>query len=306
MHATVLALPGNDALAARLALELGARRGRLDVRRFPDGESYVRVGGPIGGRPVVLAATLDRPDEKLLSLMLAAATAREVGATSVGLVAPYLPYLRQDRRFRSGEAVSARHFAGFVSGSLDWVVTVDPHLHRLHTLAEVYPIPTESVTAAPRLAQWVREHVPAPLLIGPDEESRQWVERVASEAGAPWVVLRKRRLGDEVVTEELPDLSAYRDRTPVLVDDIISSAATMIQSARSLIGAGLAAPRCVAVHGIFAGGAYARLLAAGVASVVTCNTVTHPTNAIDIHDLLAAAAGRRLEKVAVTMGNRSW
>ena len=158
MQPTVLTLPGNDALAARLTLELGARRGRLDVRRFPDGESYVRVGGAIAGRQVVIAATLDRPDEKLLPLMLAAATAREIGATSVGLVAPYLPYLRQDRRFRSGEAVSARHFAGFVSQSVDWLVTVDPHLHRLHALGEVYPIPTESITAAPRLAQWVRTY----------------------------------------------------------------------------------------------------------------------------------------------------
>jgi ribose-phosphate pyrophosphokinase len=306
MRPTVLALPGNDALAARLTLELGARRGQLDVRRFPDGESYVRIRGAIAGRQAVIAATLDRPDEKLLPLMLAAATAREIGATSVGLVAPYLPYLRQDRRFRSGEAVSARHFAGFVSQSVDWVVTVDPHLHRVHALAEVYPIPTESITAAPRLAQWVREHIPAPFLIGPDEESRQWVERVASDAGAPWVVLRKRRLGDAVVTEDLPDLSGCRDRTPVLLDDIISTAATMIESARALIGAGLAAPYCVAVHGIFAGGAYARLSAAGVARVVTCNTITHSTNAIDIRDLLAAAARRRLEGVETTMGSRSW
>ncbi len=306
MQPTVLALPGNDALAARLTLELAARRGRLDVRRFPDGESYVRVRGSIAGRPVVIAATLDRPDEKLLPLMLAAATAREIGATSVGLVAPYLPYLRQDRRFRSGEAVSARHFAGFVSQSVDWVVTVDPHLHRLHALGEVYPIPTESITAAPRLAQWVREHIPRPFLIGPDEESRQWVERVASAAGAPWVVFRKRRLGDATVTEDLPDLRGCRDRIPVLVDDIVSTAATMIESAHALTGMGLAAPYCVAVHGIFAGSAFARLSAAGVARVVTCNTITHSTNAIDIHDLLAAAARRRLEGVETTMGSRSW
>ena len=306
MRPTVLGLPGNAALAARLALELDARPGRLDIRRFPDGESYVRIGGAIAGRPVVLAATLDRPDEKLLPLMLAAATARELGATSIGLVAPYLPYLRQDRRFRSGEAVSARHFSHLLAEPLDWVVTVDPHLHRLHALAEVYPIPTESVTAAPRLAAWVRDHVLAPVLIGPDEESRQWVARVAADAGAPWVVFRKRRLGSERVSQELPDLGAYRDRTPVLVDDIISSGATMIQSARALVHAGFTAPRCVAVHGIFAGGAYPRLTASGVAAVVTCNTIVHPSNAIDVHDLLAAAASRQLAGAAALQGSRSW
>ena len=306
MQPTVLGLPGNAALAARLALELSARRGRLEIRRFPDGESYVRIGSSVKGRPVVLAASLDRPDEKLLPLMLTAATARELGATSIGLVAPYLPYLRQDRRFRSGEALSARHFSHLLAEPLDWVVTVDPHLHRLHALAEVYPIPTESVTAAPRLAAWVRDHVPSPVLIGPDEESRQWVSQVAAEAGVPWVVFRKRRLGDDVVSEELPDLSEHRDRTPVLVDDIISSGATMIQSARAVVRAGLTAPRCVAVHGIFAGGAYGRLVAAGVATVVTCNTVTHPSNAIDVHDLLAAAASRRLSEALSHQESGSW
>jgi ribose-phosphate pyrophosphokinase len=306
MRPTVIGLPGNAALAARLALELGARRGRLEVRRFPDGESYVRICSAIADRPVVLAATLDRPDEKLLPLMLAAATARELGASSIGLVAPYLPYLRQDRRFRSGEAVSARHFSHLLAEPLDWIVTVDPHLHRLHALSEVYPIPTESVTAAPRLAAWVRDHVPAPLLIGPDEESRQWVAQVAADAGAPWVVFQKRRLGDEWVSEDLPDLGAYRDRTPVLVDDIISSGATMIQSARALVQAGFTAPRCVAVHGIFAGGAYARLNAAGVACVVTSNTIAHPSNAIDVHDLLAAAASRQLAGAAAMQGSGPW
>jgi ribose-phosphate pyrophosphokinase len=221
-------------------------------------------------------------------------------------VAPYLAYLRQDRRFRSGEAVSARHFSHLLAESLDWVVTVDPHLHRIHGLAEVYPISTESVTAAPRLAAWIRDHVPVPVLIGRDEESRQWVSQVAADAAAPWVVFRKRRLGDERVSEELPDMGEYRDRTPVLVDDIISSGATMVQSARVLVRAGLAAPRCVAVHGIFAGGAYARLMAAGVAGVVTSNSIAHSSNAIDVHDLLAAAALRQLTAAAANSGGRSW
>jgi ribose-phosphate pyrophosphokinase len=305
MRATVLALPGNEPLAARLALDLPAEMGNLEVRRFPDGETYVRIDSPVAGRPMMLAATLAHPDEKLLALSLAAATARELGATHVGLVAPYLPYLRQDRRFHSGEALSARHFARLLSGMVDWVATVDPHLHRVHDLAEVYAIPAESVSAAPLIARWVREHVPAPLLVGPDEESVQWVERIAGEAGVPAVTLRKHRLGDDEVRVEFPDLEPYRDRIPVLVDDIVSTGRTLIEAARGLKGSGLAAPYCVAVHGIFAGGAYARLLAAGVRGVITCNTVTHPSNAIDVHGLLTDAA-RRLGEVALTSGSSSW
>ena len=294
MRPAVLPLPGNDALGALLALELDAERVETTIRHFPDGESYVRLGTPVGGRAVVIAGALDRPDDKLMPLLLAAVTARELGAHSVGLVAPYLPYLRQDRRFLPGEAVSARAFAALLSSRLDWVVTVDPHLHRIHRLEEVYSIPAESITAMPRLAHWVREHVLEPLLIGPDEESRQWVEAVAHLAGAPFAVLRKERRGDAEVSVELPDLSAYRSRTPVLVDDIVSTGATLIEAAGALRRAAYEAPLCVVVHGVLALGAYPRLLASGVRRVVTCNTVVHPTNEIEVHDLLAAAAARQL------------
>jgi ribose-phosphate pyrophosphokinase len=164
----------------------------------------------------------------------------------------------------------------------------------MHRLAETYAIPAEAVTAAPRLAGWVRQHVVTPLLIGPDEESRQWVDRVAREAAAPGVVLRKRRLGESKVEIELPDLSGYEGRTAVLVDDIISTGGTLIQAVGALARVGFTSPYCVAVHGVFAPDAYPRLLAAGVRRVVTCNTIPHPTNEIDVHDLLAKAAARAL------------
>ncbi|WP_164119514.1 ribose-phosphate pyrophosphokinase-like domain-containing protein, partial [Stenotrophomonas maltophilia] len=85
---------------------------------------------------------LAQPNEKILPLIFAAATARELGAARVGLVAPYLAYMRQDRRFNPGEAVTSRQMAHLVSGAFDWMVTVDPHLHRYSDLSEIYSIPT--------------------------------------------------------------------------------------------------------------------------------------------------------------------
>jgi hypothetical protein len=81
-------------------------------------------------RDIVLVCTLNDPDSKTLALLFAARNAKELGARSVGLVAPYLGYMRQDRRFREGEAITSAHFAALVSSSFDWLVTVDPHLHR--------------------------------------------------------------------------------------------------------------------------------------------------------------------------------
>ena len=110
-------------------------------------------------RRIALVCTLDRPDAKMLPLLFAAAAARELGASQVGLVAPYLAYMRQDRRFKPGEAVTSREFARLLSGAFDWLVTVDPHLHRYASLAEIYRIPTRVVHAAPLISQWIRTRI---------------------------------------------------------------------------------------------------------------------------------------------------
>jgi ribose-phosphate pyrophosphokinase len=285
----LLALPGNAELATRLVPLLHAEMGVLTVRRFPDGESYVRLDSPVAGRQVILLCTLDRADAKLLPLLFAANTARELGATQVGLIAPYLAYLRQDWQFQAGEAVTSRLFARLVSSFADWLVTVDPHLHRLAGLGEIYTIPSRVVHAAPLVSDWIAG-LDDPLLIGPDGESEQWVSAVARAAGAPYIVLRKIRHGDRDVSVSVPDVERHRHRTPVLVDDIISTAQTMIETAGHLKRAELAPPVCIGVHAVFAGSAYADLVAAGAARVVTCNTIIHESNGIDVSGMIADAA----------------
>jgi ribose-phosphate pyrophosphokinase len=303
----LLALPNNepmtDALASALddmrrdAREPRVTRGSVTLRRFPDGETYVRIESAVRDRDVALVCTLDHPDDKMLPLLFTAATARDLGARSVGLVAPYLAYMRQDRRFADGEGVTSAYFASLVSRAVDWLVTVDPHLHRHTSLGEIYTIPTEVVHAAPHVAAWIREHVERPLLIGPDSESGQWVAAVAEQVGAPWIVLEKVRRGDRDVSVSVPDVERWRDHTPVLVDDIVSTARTMIEAAGHLRRAALPAPVCVAVHAVFAGGAYGELLATGARSVVSCDTIAHPSNAIalagDVASAIRSARGAR-------------
>jgi ribose-phosphate pyrophosphokinase len=284
MKPLALPLPGNDALAAGLGMEVGL----LECRRFPDGEAYVRVRSDVTGRAVVLACTLNSPDMKFLSLVYAAKAARELGAKSVGLVAPYLAYMRQDKRFHPGEALTSAQFAALLSASFDWLVTADPHLHRRSSLAEIYSIPARVVQCAPLLAGWIRQNVPDAWVVGPDEESGQWAASVA--AGAPYAVMKKKRRGDRNVEIEIPDLSAGRGRTPVLVDDIISSGRTMAVACSKLRDAGFAAPVCLGIHAVFAGDANEALVAAGAGRIVTVNTIRHPTNGMDADRLLAEAA----------------
>jgi ribose-phosphate pyrophosphokinase len=276
-------------LAEKLASALDADVGELSRRQFPDGESYLRFDAPVAGRDVILLCTLDRPDAKLAPLLFGAEAAKAQGARSVGIAAPYLAYMRQDKQFHPGEAITSKAFARLLSQAVDWLATIDPHLHRYPTLSALYDIPAIAGSAVGELGAWIRDNVDRPVIIGPDEESRQWVDRIASIAGATSVVLRKERSGDYDVAIDGEALDHLQRGTPVIVDDIASSARTLIETVRLLAGHGHKSPTCAVVHAIFAGDSYQRLTEAGVGRVASTNAVSHETNAADISRPLAEA-----------------
>lgn len=291
----LISMPGNDLLGGNLARATGAEIGSLEHRRFPDGESYLRYKTSPRNRDVGILCTLDRPDDKVLGLLFASSTARDLGARSVGLVCPYLAYMRQDKRFQSGEAVTSTQFGAILSRHFDWLVTVDPHLHRRSSLADIFSIQTATAHAAPLIAGWIRQFVDQPLLIGPDAESEQWVAAVADQAGAPSTILTKVRHGDRDVEVSVPKLDRLAGHTPVLVDDIVSTARTMVSALEHLSRADTRPAVCIAVHGVFAGEAYDELKTAGASRIITCNTIPHESNAIDVSDILRDAIMQAVE-----------
>ena len=115
MNRVILSFPELQFQAMHMARLLQARLSPLGWRRFPDGESLVTIEPNLAGADVIVLAGLRSPDTAALALRFAAETAREFGTRSVGLVAPYLPYMRQDKRFHPGEAVSAPLFSRFLS-----------------------------------------------------------------------------------------------------------------------------------------------------------------------------------------------
>lgn len=290
MTRVLLPFPLQRKLAEAMAPMLAARIGPLGWHHFPDGESLVTIEEALDGIDVAIVASLRNPDELALPLRFAAATAREFGARSVGLIAPYLAYMRQDRRFNPGEAVSAPLFARFLEESFDWLVTADPHLHRNPELSQLYRIPVRRVATAPLIADWLRGNVPNAILIGPDGESEQWVADIANRAGFPYQILTKTRRSDRDVEVSFPSIDAAFSRIPVIVDDIVSSGRTSIETLGHLKRLGLPPAVSVVIHPVFAGEAYAQLLAAGAARVVSTDSIPHPSNAISIASLLAMAS----------------
>jgi ribose-phosphate pyrophosphokinase len=210
------------------------------------------------------------------------------------LVAPYLGYMRQDRVFKEGEAISQQVVARLLGDAFDAVVTVEAHLHRIHALSEIFDCPAHSLSAAPAIARWCREAGREPLLVGPDAESEPWVRALAEATGLPWIVGEKTRLGDRKVVIELPDRlpSGGRGRVvpelALLVDDIASSGGTLAATAKALQARGTQRVEAVVVHALFAPGAEEVLRAAGLARLVSTDTLSHPSNAIGVAASIAA------------------
>lgn len=292
---SVVAFPEHDIIAKGIAREIDAVHSSIEIHRFPDDESCVRVDPEKIREQIIVVCTLFHPDPITIPLLFLSDTLRDFGAKKRILVAPYLAYMRQDRRFHDGEGISARYFSRLLSNYFDALITVDPHLHRIHSLDEVYSIPARVVHAAPLVTDWIRNNIEKPLLIGPDSESEQWVRDLAQRAEVPFVVLEKTRRGDREVDIRVPQVDQWSGHTPVLFDDIISTGKTMVETIRHLKHAGLSAPVCIGVHGIFAGNAYEDLLAAGAERVITTNSIQHSSNAIDLTSSISKAAMAVLE-----------
>lgn len=287
----LLAFPGMEKLAGAIAAKISCDAHSVNLHHFPDGETLITIPSLPEGAEVAIVATLRTPDQLALPLRFAAETARELGAPKVGLIAPYLAYMRHDKRFSPGQAVSAPLFADFLSDSFDWLITVDPHLHRIGALSEVFKIPSSRISTAPLIANWISSNVPEAIVLGPDSESQQWVAEVARLANKPYEVLEKQRSGDRSVKISVPEKPELLTRQPVILDDIASSGRTMVEAIRRLRDMQAKAPIGVLIHAIFAGDAYADILTAGAKQIVTTDTIPHESNAISVAGQITEAIG---------------
>jgi len=287
MNRILFALPGNEILGNSISQKINAELGRFELHHFPDGESYVRILSEVKDKDAIVVCTLNQPDQKILPLLFLCNLLKEMKVKSICLVAPYLGYMRQDKKFKPGEAVTSEHFAKLISSLVDRLITIDPHLHRRHSMSEIYSIPCTVLHASEHVAVWIKENVKDALLVGPDSESVQWVSEIAKTAQSPFIILEKIRFGDTNVQVTIPEMNQYKNYTPVVMDDIVSTARTMIEATKEFKKAGMKAPICIGVHGIFAGNAYNDLLGAGVVDVITSNTIAHSSNKIDMSDIIS-------------------
>ncbi|MFC1801013.1 ribose-phosphate diphosphokinase [Nanoarchaeota archaeon] len=285
----IIGLSNSRELARKVAKKLKVKYSSLDFEQFPDGEVYLRFRDKVKGKNVVLIQSMQpRVNDALIETLFASATAKDLGAKKVILVAPYLSYMRQDKRFKPGECISNEIVAKFIDDYVDQVFVVDPHLHRDKSLSVFFKIKSTKLTANPLIAAYIKKKIKNPLLIGPDWESYKWARATAEMIGAESVILKKKRYSGRRVKVYFGEKIDVKGKNAVLVDDMISTGGTLLRTIEHLKKLGLRKFTCVAVHGVFSEGALGKLKKAG-ATVITANTIENPTAKLDISGIIADA-----------------
>lgn len=273
----IVACSGGRHLGRSIARKIQGRYCKLITERFPDSELKVRLGGDVKGKRVIFVQSFFKTKEgdindKFVELLFAAYTAKELGARRVDLIAPYLAYLREDYRFKKGEAVSAKILVKLFK-VFSKVYVVEPHLHRYRSFKELSFPNAVRIDLGGEFAKFIKARIGDCSLVGPDEESEQWVKPVAKKLKIDYQILSKKRFSSRSV--KVRGKKTKSDRV-VIIDDIISTGNTLIEASKLIRAKKI---YFIAAHGLFAETALERLKKVG--RVIVSNTIPSKMSRID-------------------------
>ncbi len=290
----LLGFPDYAQQALALAEATNIPYSEVKIHYFPDGESQIILPEKLPTH-LILCRTLNIPNEKLIELLMVAASARKQGVTTLTLVAPYMCYMRQDKAFHTGEIISQTVIGDVLAHYFDTILTVDAHLHRIHELSQAIPVKHAiNVTATKPMAHFIEDHIEHPFLIGPDSESKQWVATIADHYQMDYRIASKERFGDKEVKVTLPEAD-YHGRNIIIVDDMASTGKTLLAVAKLLTDFAPASISVLVTHALFVDDAMTALYEANVTNIWSCDAIPHATNIIPLADLLA----QELQKILV-------
>ena len=276
-------------LGRLIAKKLKTEHSDLFVDKFPDNELRIRLQSKVKNKEVIFVQSFyGQINDLIIECILAGSTAKELGAKKVVLLAPYFPYLRQDKRFNDGEAVSQKIIGRLFGNYFDEIIVMDPHLHRTHSLKQVFNTSSKRLTANRMIAEYIKKKIRNPVIIGPDEESYKWAKHVADMIKVESRILKKKRYSSFHVEVKLNKKIDLAKRNVVIVDDIISTGHTIIETAKILRKLGAKKITTICVHGIFVSNGIEKLRKENI-EVISCNTVPNKFDKIDVSKLFSDA-----------------
>ena len=274
-------------LAKELAMILGCRYIQAASTRFPDGECYTRIDSDTFDDDVVIVQNT-YPDENIIEMFLIQDAVKRMGAKKITLVIPYFGYARQDRIFKPGEPESAKVMAQRLDMICDRVVTIDIHKD---TILNYFKAKTIDLKASSAIATYFKDKG-IDLVLSPDIGAAGRAKEVGEMMGVPYDHLEKTRLSGTDV-RMAPAKMECKDKSILIVDDIIATGGTIIAATEQLKQAGAKSVTVACTHGVFAGTAMERLTGSVIDGILCCNTIENGVSHISVAPTVAELLTKR-------------
>lgn len=291
--------PSSLDLAKKISDLLGLPLVKVRTKRFPDGEFYFKFEEDISGENLLIVQSLYPPqDVHAMELFLILHTARDLGAETIRVFAPYLAYSRQDERYLEGECLSAAMIAEVIEGlGADALYTIDVHNENV---LKMYKIPVYNLTAAGELARYfLSRDLRNPIVIAPDDEdlAKRRARYAAKLLNADWDSLEKRR---DRYTGEITTFAKeleVKDRDAIIIDDIISTGKTTANAAKILRDQGARRIFAGVSHALLLGDSVKLIMDSGVNEIVGTDSVANEYAKVSVAPILARALKGDIEQV---------
>ena len=281
----------SDVLAIKTARILNIELIKLEVKKFPDGETYIRIPSPVEGKNIAVIQSMAQfPNENLIEYFLTVNTLKDLGAKKVIGVLPYFAYARQDERFKEGEAISLKVIAYLIEkAGTDALITVDMHRHRVFDLSDIFSIPVTDLSAVGELTRYMMRsyNMKNMAVIGPDAESEAWAKVAAKILNTDYYILSKQRFSGTEVKVSIKDQLDVEGRDVFIVDDIISTGGTIVNAMDILKEHGARDIYVACTHPLLVMHALARIYEKGAKVVIGTDTVNSPISFVSVSPVIA-------------------
>jgi ribose-phosphate pyrophosphokinase len=248
----VFGLQDPTGIAWEVAKHLEKPLGKAELRDFPDGEFYLKILNDVKGKHCAIVKSV-RTGDDLLQVLLLADALKENGAVAVHAVAPYLAYMRQDKKFTEGEAVSAKTVLKLLNEVADDITTVNCHFIGEAGRKMYGNVWIRNLDAMPLLVTYFKNLLDRPVVVAPDKGSLGYAKRAAEQLNCEFDHLAKKRLSGSEVAIESKKLNV-RGMDVLMLDDIISTGGTIVQASRVIREWRPASINVGCVHGLFLNG----------------------------------------------------
>lgn len=270
----------NPQLAQEIADLMGQPLGKSTVSKFSDGEISVSLWESVRGEDVyIIQSTCNPTNDNLMELLIMIDAMKRASASRINAVIPYYGYARQDRKAKSRDPITAKLTADLLSvAGVDRVITIDLHAAQIQGY---FNIPVDHLVGAPILAKYFKERIKCGaidknlVVVSPDLGSVTRARKFADILEAPIAIVDKRRPKPNV-SEIMNIIGDIKDKTAILVDDMIDTAGTITNAAAALKKMGAKKVYACATHGVLSGKAIERIKNSEIEKMVLLNTIPIP------------------------------